>query len=82
MESSLPATLTVLDPELTPYSVAALSIVGELGVTYRIDYRENKLSSTWIPLATLQFTSNPQWFIDLKSATNRSRIYRSVRLGN
>jgi probable HAF family extracellular repeat protein len=79
--SSLPVSLTVLDPELTPYSLAGLSMVGEIGGMYRIDYRTT-LSTPWVPLATVQLTNNPQWFIDLESATNRSRIYRSVRLGN
>ena len=79
--SSLPASLTVLDPELTPYSLAGLSMVGQVGGMYRIDYRTT-MSTPWVPLATVQLTNNPQWFIDLESATNRSRIYRSVRLAN
>lgn len=77
--SSSTATLTVLDPELTPYTMAALSIVGEVGGNYRIEFKPDAHGQNWQPLATIQLTNNPQWFIDVESTTNRSRIYRSIR---
>lgn len=77
--SSSTATLTVLDPELTPYTMAALSIVGEVGGKYRIEFKPDAHGQQWQPLATVQLTNNPQWFIDVESTTNRSRIYRSIR---
>lgn len=77
--SSSTATVTVLDPELTPYTMAALSIVGEVGGNYRIEFKPDARGQNWQPLATIQLTNNPQWFIDVESTTNRSRIYRSIR---
>ncbi|HRI11773.1 MAG TPA: immunoglobulin domain-containing protein [Verrucomicrobiota bacterium] len=78
--SSEPATVTVLDPELTPQALVGLVIVGEVGGRYRIDFKPSFNSPEWQLLDTISLTNKPQWYVDLDSATNRTRIYRSVRL--
>ncbi len=78
--SSAPVTVTVLDPELTPYALLGLAIVGEVGGHYQIDFKPDSSSPEWQPLTAIRLTNSPQWYVDFASATNRMRIYRSVRV--
>lgn len=74
------ATLTVLDPQLSIHAYAGLTVAGEIGGTYRIDYITNASSSAWIPLTSFQLTNQSQLFIDLETPVNPQRIYRAVRV--
>jgi hypothetical protein len=74
------ATLTVLDPLLSIHAYAGVTVTGEIGGTYRIEYVSNASSTDRTPLATLQMTNQSQLFIDLETPLYPQRIYRATRL--
>jgi len=55
-----------------------ISISGNIGDTYRIDYATKLAPTDWIPLSTNKLTISPQLFIDSTSPGSNSRFYRSV----
>jgi hypothetical protein len=68
---------TVLGVSVVP----AISLVGDVGDTLRLDYI-NAIGPTnaWIPLATITMTNTNQIYIDLSALGQPRRYYRSVFL--
>lgn len=56
----------------------SLSIVGEIGRTYRIESR-NSLTSAWNTVSTVLLTNNPLLWVDERFG-NRQQHYRAVRM--
>ena len=78
--TSTPATLTVL-PALEVNLIPALTLVGSIGSSNRIEYRTlGAPTNDWIPLATLVLTSNPQIYLDYSALGQPARFYRMVQL--
>lgn len=74
------AVLTVLDPQLSIRAYAGLTVAGEVGGTYRIDYITNASSTNWTALTSFQLTNQSQLFIDLETPLIPQRTYRAVRV--
>lgn len=72
--------LVVQDPLLAIHAFAGLTVSGEAGGTYRIDYATNASSSSWTPLVSLTLTNTSQLYIDLETPLNAQRVYRAVRV--
>jgi hypothetical protein len=78
--TSTPATLTVL-PALEVNLIPALTLVGSIGSSNRIEYRTlGGPTNDWIPLTTLVLTSNPQIYLDYSALGQPARFYRMVQL--
>lgn len=64
---------------LTLKMYAGLTIDGELGQTYRIEYVPGLGGETnWQTLATVRLTNSPFLYFDDKSATQPRRFYRAL----
>jgi hypothetical protein len=76
--TSRPAALSVL-PALDINLVPAITLRGEVGWTYRLDY-VNALGPTnaWNTLATITLTNNPQFYFDVSAIGQPARYYRLV----
>jgi len=72
--TSSPAVLSLLS--LNMY--AGLTIAGQVGDTYLVDYRQAILGTNWIPLTNFVLPSNPFLFIDASSPDTSQRFYRAV----
>lgn len=72
------AILDAFDPPaLTVDTVAAISIDGDVGDTYRIFYSDDLGEpKDWNPLATLTLETSPQIFVDLHSIRRQRRFYK------
>jgi hypothetical protein len=74
------AVLEVL-PLLVANIVPAISITGELGFTYRIEYVNGVgLTNVWTPLDTIKITNQPQYYFDLTANGSSQRLYRLVQV--
>jgi hypothetical protein len=78
--TSQPATLNVL-PGLDIKMVPAISLFGEVGTNYRLDYL-NAIGPTnnWMTLATVTLTNNPQLYFDVSAIGQPQRIYRLTQV--
>lgn len=78
---SQPISLSVVDP-LVRISVhaVAITITGEVGGNYRLDYLTQIQPPVWAPVTTLVLTNSPQTYVDYGVATNANRIFRAVRI--
>jgi hypothetical protein len=78
--TSAPAFINVvagLGMDLVP----AISLTGQVGFTYRLEYLTTfSPSGAWNPVANITMTNNPQLYIDVSAIGDRSRIYRMVQL--
>jgi hypothetical protein len=72
--TSSPAVLSLLS--LNMY--AGLTIAGQVGDTYQVDYRTSLTGSNWTTLTNLVLPSNPFLFIDTNSPYSPQRFYRAV----
>lgn len=60
---------------------AGLSVVGQIGANYRIEYTGNLTNQTlWRTLSDLSLTNSPQFFFDATSPFSTRRFYRAVPL--
>jgi hypothetical protein len=60
---------------------AAISLNGDVGSTYRIEFKSSLTDPTWIPLpATVTLTNSPQLFIDTSAPLTRQRVYQAVQV--
>jgi hypothetical protein len=60
---------------------AAIALYGDVGGTYRIEYKSALTDPTWTPLpGTVTLTNSPQLYIDTSTPLTRQRIYQAVRL--
>jgi N-acetylneuraminic acid mutarotase len=58
---------------------AGLTIAGQVGANYEIDYR-NDLADAWTSLTNILLPSSPYLFIDTGSPSKQRRFYQAVRL--
>ena len=74
--TSSAATLSLLNLNM----FAGLTIVGQVGGTYQIDYRINMNNTNWFNLTNVVLPSSPYLFIDTASPQFPQRFYRAVLL--
>ncbi len=72
--TSSAATLSLLNLNM----FAGLTIVGQLGGSYQIDYRSNLNITNWINITNIVLPSSPYLFIDTASPQYPQRFYRAV----
>jgi hypothetical protein len=78
--TSEPAQLTVVTA-LDAYLVPAISLVGDLGATYRLEYINGfGPGYAWSSLATVTITNQPQFHCDISAIGEPKRFYRLVQL--
>ena len=58
---------------------AGLTIVGQSGGTYQIDYKNNLSATNWTSLTNIVLPSSPYLFIDTTSPSSASRFYRASK---
>jgi hypothetical protein len=64
---------------LTLQMYAGLTIDGEIGQTYRIEYLSLLgEQNDWLPLATVTLTNTPYLFIDRQAPLSAQRFYRAL----
>ena len=73
------AVVQVSDPVVAIQAYAGISVFGEVGATYRVEYKEDASDPTWLPLASTLLTNSPQVVIDPTPVYHR-RVYQAVRL--
>ncbi len=73
------AQVEVLDPQLVVETFVGLRIVGEVGITYEVQFRASAKTADWTPLTRITLNSSPQSWIDPDSNHNPGRLYRAVR---
>jgi hypothetical protein len=78
-KTSAPAMLSVL-PALDIQMVPALTMQGQVGVTYSVQY-VNVVGPTnaWVTLADVTLTNNPQFYCDLSAIGQPARFYRLLQ---
>jgi hypothetical protein len=60
---------------------AGLTISGQTGLTYQIQFSTNLISPTnWIALTNLTLPSNPYLFFDATSSNRPASFYRALLL--
>jgi hypothetical protein len=72
--TSAGATISLLSINM----YAGLTIAGQIGANYRIDY-QNDLSGPWITLTNIALPSSPYLFIDTGSGSLSHRFYRAIK---
>lgn len=72
--TSSAATLSLLNLHM----YAGLTIVGQVGGTYQIDYRNDLNSTNWFNLTNVVLPSSPYLFIDPASPQHAQRFYRAM----
>jgi N-acetylneuraminic acid mutarotase len=72
--TSAPATLSLLNLNM----FAGLTIVGQVGGTYEIDFRNNLNNTNWFNITNVVLPSSPYLFIDTDSPQYPLRFYRAV----
>lgn len=78
--TSEPAELTVVTA-LDAYLVPAISLVGDLGATYRLEYINGfGPGYAWNSLASVTITNQPQFHCDISAIGEPKRFYRLVQL--
>jgi hypothetical protein len=58
---------------------AGLTIVGTVGSTNRIEYKDNLTTTNWNVLTSLVLPASPYLFIDTNSASPAKRFYRVLQ---
>jgi hypothetical protein len=58
---------------------AGLTIVGQAGGTYQIDYKNNLSATNWTSLTNIVLPASPYLFIDTTSPSSASRFYRASK---
>jgi hypothetical protein len=68
-------------PAVNINMVPAISLAGDLGATYRIDYL-NAIGSTntWNALGTITVTNGQQYYVYLSAIGQPARLYRLVQV--
>jgi hypothetical protein len=56
----------------------AVTITGQIGDTYRVDYATQLAPSVWIPLSTNVLTASPQLVVDSTAPGDNTRFYRAI----
>jgi hypothetical protein len=78
--NSQPAMLSVI-PELEVSMVPAITLIGEMGATLRIDYiNATGPTNAWATLATVVMTNDTQFYFDIPASGQPQRYYRVVYL--
>jgi hypothetical protein len=72
-------TVTAPQPHLSLAMYAGVTVEGEVGQTYRIEYREAlDAQDAWKALATITLTENSYFFLDKDSPNHPKRFYRAT----
>ncbi len=80
-EVSVAVTVEVPDALLDIAAYAGIWIRGEIGVSYRIEYKANVNAPSWDALPdTVTVTAIPQVYLDMTQPMSTQRIYRAVRV--
>jgi probable HAF family extracellular repeat protein len=80
-EVSGAVTVEVPDALLDVAAYAGIWIRGEIGVSYRIEYKANANDPTWDYLPdTVAITAIPQFYLDMTQPMSAQRLYRAVRV--
>jgi hypothetical protein len=78
--TSQPLILNVA-PSLKIFTVPAISLEGEVGANYRIDYiNATGPTNAWNALATVTLTNTQQFYSDYSAIGQPARFYRTVQL--
>lgn len=77
------ATITVLSsaPQFSLEQAAGLPVLtlaGEVGVTYRIEYSTNLSTASWASLVELSLSASPFTFTDSTGSNSPARFYRAL----
>ncbi len=74
------ATLNVL-PGLDVHMVPAISVIGTVGLNYRIDYMSPYgAPDSWTALGTVTLTNSPRFYFDASAIGQPARLYRSEQV--
>ncbi len=72
--TSAPATLSLVNLQM----FAGLTIVGQVGGTYQIDYRNDLNNTNWLNITNVVLPRSPYLFIDTESPQYPLRFYRAA----
>jgi photosystem II stability/assembly factor-like uncharacterized protein len=76
-----PATVIPPTPPLIAVRrYAGISVQGQIGRTYQIQYRTNVATGGWMTLGQVQLDTNPKLLIDETPADTEARFYQAVAL--
>ena len=75
----LQTTWSSPQPELSIAMYAGVSLSGEVGTSYRIEFVTDTASTNWVTLTNLTLTSTPYLYFDPASSKSAVRFYRAVR---
>ncbi len=76
MEVAPPSQVQPATYNLSLY--AGLSIQGDVGSFYRVEYATNLNPTNWTALSTFELTNNPHLFIDTTTPATGTRFYKVV----
>ena len=77
--TSAPAILSLLSLKMyAGLTTAGLTIAGQTGDTYRVDYRQTLVGSNWTTLTNFVLPTSPFLLLDTNSAYSSRRFYRAV----
>jgi N-acetylneuraminic acid mutarotase len=77
--TNLPTTEAFMPNSLTINMYAGLTLCGQIGNTYEIDYCNNLGASNWTALTTMVLSNSPYLYIDTNSTYFSQRFYRVVQ---
>jgi Bacterial Ig-like domain (group 2)/Immunoglobulin domain len=58
---------------------AGLTIEGEIGATYEIDYENSLSNSNWMTLTNIVLPASPYFYVDTTSPFSSTRFYRAIK---
>lgn len=70
-----------MNPRLFPSLLVGFDVIGEVGIRYRIEARDELDASEWQSLSELMLHTSPQMFLDLDSSSRSRRVYRANAIG-
>src|ERR1017187_5011896 len=77
--TSTPAILSLLSLKMYGgLTTAGLTIAGQTGDTYRVDYRQTLVGTNWTTLTNFVLPTSPFLLLDTNSAYSSRRFYRAV----
>lgn len=75
------ARLVVFHPSLDIELVPRVKIVGETGLTYRLEFTSHlTISPIWTALDEITLTNSPQWYLDMSGSGLPARFYRLMQI--
>jgi hypothetical protein len=71
---------TNLTSELSVDLYPGITLIGNVGQAYRIDYTTRLPTTNWIPLTYITLPTSPYLFFDTFSSRSTNRFYRAVQI--